>query len=116
MQKNRNNHWTLSHFSRQVKIIPPETRLAEDLTQDISFEESDEDDGENPGNENTRLWDDQEYASEIAATKMHDAIGSYMEHSNLSEDQELAILPMQQHYPHLNDGVEGQYSFPILLG
>ena len=46
---------------------------------------------------------------------MHNAVGSYMEHSNLSEDQQLAILPTQKHYQQLNDSVEGHYSFPILL-
>ena len=110
-----NNHWKISNFSRQVRIITPETRLAKALTQDISFEESDKDDGENLGNANTRLWDEQDCANESATAKMHNAVGSYMEHSNLSEDQELAILPIQQHYQQLNYGVEGHCNAPILL-
>ena len=105
--KKGKNHWRTSHFSRQVRIVPPETRLAEDLTQDISFEESDEDDGEDPGNESTWRWGDH--------TTMHNKVASYMESSNLSQDQELAIQPMKQHYQHLNDGVEGNYSSPVLL-
>ena len=110
-EKNANDHWKISHFSREVRIIPPDTRLAKYLTQDISFEESDKDDGENPCNENARLWDDQDGASKSAAAKLHNTVGSYMVHSNLSKDQELAILPMQQHYQHLNNGVERHYSF-----
>ena len=46
---------------------------------------------------------------------MLDKVASYMESSNLSQDQELAIQPMKQHYQHLKDAVEGHYTSSILL-
>ena len=57
----------------------------------------------------------QDRISKSSAATMHDTVSSYIECSDLTQNQEIAIEPISQHYQHFKHGVKGHYSSPVLL-
>ncbi|KAL7549421.1 hypothetical protein ACHAWF_014405, partial [Thalassiosira exigua] len=105
--------------SYRVQTTRPHIKLAEEIMQDVEFEDSDdENEGPTGYSSEAREGDERERERGSDQTCPHSIsseVDEYLEGTSMSADKNLAISLLREHFMELHNGVGDDYEAPLLL-